>query len=50
MQRQVHVGPGMDSGGGRSCAQQHERSSWMGKRELVRNQGLNLKGKSLDEE
>ena len=40
----------MDSDRGRSCARQHERSGWMGKRGLVGNQGLNLEGKSLNEE
>lgn len=48
--RDVHVGLGRDSEGGRSCAQQRERSSWMGKRGLVRNQGLSSEGKGLGED
>ena len=48
--RDVHVGLGMDSDGGRSCAQQRERSSWMGKRGLVRNQGLSSEGMGPGEE
>ena len=48
--KDIHVVLGMEGDGGEACAGQRERSGQMGKRGLVSNQGLHLKGKSHGEE